>query len=111
MSTPTTNNKQYRFPNQRGDYNIAQPVRYEAVQDTRTAQDVTTRLKLQEIIRTDPVTAKITIETNAAVHDTVVHATPHAQQLTFADIEPFLFHVGDWLEFDRREIENNGRIR
>lgn len=92
-------NTQFQIPQQQGSFGVYQPD--EA--DPRYAQQVAARLQLQQVYHTDVQSARPVVDADQSVRGGAEHPT-------FSQIEPFLYEVGDWLAFDRKEVSNNGWI-
>ena len=109
-----TVNMQYQIPQEnlsaRGSYDVLQQrAQLEHVDtDPRFAEQVTARLQLEQLFQANAQAARRNGETKALVESARQYAEQVPEHPTFAQIEPFLYEVGDWLAFDRTEVKNNG---
>lgn len=101
-------NDRFAIPSQREGYDAYQSTRVEVNPDPRYGEQQAARLHLSELFRDQADSTKIVIDTTELADDARTFANSSKEKLTFPDIEPFLTHVGDWLDFDRKEVEENG---
>ena len=93
-------NTQYQIPQGRGNLNAYQP----AADDPRFAAQTSARLELQQVYY-NSVNAQRPVEATQADH-----VRGGAEHPTFSQVEPFLYEVGDWMEFNRKEVTGNGWV-
>ena len=93
-------NTQYQIPQGRGSLNAYQPV----ADEPRFAAEASARLELQQVYY-NSVNAERPVEVIQAEH---VRAS--AEHPTFSQVEPFLYTVGDWMEFNRNEATGHGKV-
>lgn len=93
-------NTQYQIPQGRGSLNVYQP----AGDDPRFAAQTAARLELQQVYHSDVNSQR------PAEMDQAEHVRGGIEHPTFSQVEPFLYEVGNWMEFNRKEVTGNGWI-
>ncbi|MDB5183899.1 MAG: hypothetical protein JWO07_580 [Candidatus Saccharibacteria bacterium] len=111
-----TDNTQFNFPgeamtSQRGNFDVIRSQQFIELANTHNPEQVAERFPLKTLFGDQAVAGKIIIDTTELelANQARFFASHDKNQLTFDDIEPFLDGVGGWLEFDRKEVVNNGR--
>ena len=83
-----TPNAQFRIPGQQGVFGVYQ---------SSDSDQLSARLQSQQVFYTDAPSEWI-------ANNGITQSSEHP---TFAQVEPFLYSVGDWLAFDRKEVNDN----
>jgi hypothetical protein len=105
---PKSADTQFHTPTLRGSADVLQqPVFAEQANDNYGAQ-TRIRLELKELFHDQADPTKVVIDTSELVDDARTFANPAKEKIVFADIEPLLTHIGNWMAFNRKEVTENG---